>query len=330
MKGNRGLLGWGLFFIVLGAVPLAVRAGAIDREVVRRAWELWPLILVGIGLGLVLERTRLAIVGGLVVAATFGLMGGALLAGGIDAPIGIAGCSGGTSQGEPFAEQRGDLAGTEPLVDIELDCGELAATTAAGTGWMLSGTSPDGLPPDVRSGPGRLTIRSLERRGVTIGATGSRWDLVLPRDVPARLDISVNAGSATLHLGGMPVMDLSTSVNAGELDIDLGETTSVQTLNGSVNAGSMQLSIPRPDGPISGNLSVNAGSIELCVPEGVAMRFRMDDPPLGSNNFGDRGLQRQGDSTWITPGFAGGAALQLVLSANLGSITLNPEDGCAD
>ena len=28
MRVNRGLLGWGVFFVAVGAVPLAVRAGA--------------------------------------------------------------------------------------------------------------------------------------------------------------------------------------------------------------------------------------------------------------------------------------------------------------
>ena len=40
MRINRGLLGWGLFFIVVGSVPLAVQSGLIDEDVVRRAWQL--------------------------------------------------------------------------------------------------------------------------------------------------------------------------------------------------------------------------------------------------------------------------------------------------
>ena len=83
MRLNRSLLGWGVFFIVLGSVPLAVRSGILDADLVRRAWELWPLILVGIGLGLILSRTRVAFVGGLVVAVTLGLMGGALVTAGL-------------------------------------------------------------------------------------------------------------------------------------------------------------------------------------------------------------------------------------------------------
>ena len=110
MRVNRGLMGWGVFFIVLGVVPLAVQAGALDPEVVRRAWQLWPLILIGIGLGLVLARTRLAILGSLVVAVTFGLMGGALIATGVGSAGGFTSCGFGAGQGgEAFPTQTGAL-----------------------------------------------------------------------------------------------------------------------------------------------------------------------------------------------------------------------------
>ena len=83
MHVNRALLGWGVFFLVLGAVPLAVRYGVVDASAFDTAWQLWPLLLIGAGMGLVLARTRVAIVGGLVVAATAGLMVGGLVVNGI-------------------------------------------------------------------------------------------------------------------------------------------------------------------------------------------------------------------------------------------------------
>jgi hypothetical protein len=60
----------------------------------------------------------------------------------------------------------------------------------------------------------------------------------------------------------------------------------------------------------------------------VGLRFRGSDNPLSSNNFGDRGLEQSGH-TWTSPGFdAATARIDLAISANAGSITLNPEDGC--
>ena len=57
MHIRRGYLGWGVFLILVGAVPLAVRAGYLTDDQIGRLWSLWPLILIGIGVGLILRRT---------------------------------------------------------------------------------------------------------------------------------------------------------------------------------------------------------------------------------------------------------------------------------
>ena len=60
MSIDRRLLGWGIFLVILGAIPLAVNQGWLARETLGRAWQLWPLILVGIGIRLVLARVSSA------------------------------------------------------------------------------------------------------------------------------------------------------------------------------------------------------------------------------------------------------------------------------
>ena len=54
MRVDRGRLNWGIFFIVLGAVPLAYQQGLVSSSAVDDAWRLWPLVIVGIGLAFVL------------------------------------------------------------------------------------------------------------------------------------------------------------------------------------------------------------------------------------------------------------------------------------
>ena len=328
MRVNRGLLGWGVFFIVLGAVPLAVREGALDPAVVRRAWELWPLILVGVGLGLILARTRLAVLGGLVVAVTLGLMGGALIATGFNPGIGVTTCGfGGGSEGTPFAEQRGTFA-SDATVRLDMSCGDLATTAADGTGWTVAGASADGRPPELRRGDTLLVVTSPERNGVAMVSAASTWQVTLPRSSAIDLELSVNAGTTDVDLAGMTVPNIEASINAGKARIDASGTRQLDGVNVSVNAGSLVLLLPVPADPLGGEISVNAGSASICVPDGVALRFRSDES-LGSVNFGDRGLVRNGD-TWSTPGYDGtaGPRIDLAVSANLGSITLDPEDGC--
>jgi hypothetical protein len=328
MHVNRRLMGWGVFFIVLGAVPLAVRAGALDPEVVRRAWALWPLILIGIGLGLVLARTRLAILGTLVVAVTFGLMGGALIATGIASAGGFTSCGFGAGQGgEAFQTQAGGFGGNAS-VRLEMNCGEVDAVAADGPGWIVAGTSDGGRAPEVSGGVNELVVRAPGRSGIDLAADPWRWQVTLPRAVPVAMDLSVNAGSGSLDLAGMSVPSLNVSVNAGDARTDLSSAGGTEMFDASVNAGSLTALLPAPEGTLRGSVSVNAGSADLCVPDGVALRFQSGDQPLGSVNFEARGLRRSGD-TWSTPGYdAAPSRIELDVSVNLGSITLNPEDGC--
>jgi hypothetical protein len=122
------------------------------------------------------------------------------------------------------------------------------------------------------------------------------------------------------------VTRLDVGVNAGDARIGLRDDAALSTLDASVNAGSLTLDLPAA--PFRGRISVNAGSAEACLPDGTALRVRADDISLGSTNLGARGLTQQG-STWTTPGFADASVkVELDVSVNLGSFTLDPEDGC--
>lgn len=322
MRIDRGLLGWGVFLIVLGAVPLAVRAGYLDTDTVRQAWELWPLILIGIGLGLVLQRTRVAAVGGLVVAITFGLIGGSVLAAGVG--VGLPGCNTGIGAGEgtAFTPRTGSL-GSGASVQLELSCGELTVAPGSGGAWSVAGRDHQGVGPDIVAATDQLRVRSRDRSGIGLGATGEQWDVTVPVDPAITLDVSVNAGSARINLAGAHVPDVTVAVNAGEIRLDLSEAAQVGRLSASANAGSLRLRLPAMS--LTGSVSANAGSVDLCVPTGVGLRFVA---PLSANNFEASGLVQNGQ-TWTSPGFDGAAArIDLSAEANIGSITLNPEAGC--
>jgi hypothetical protein len=61
---DRRLVGFGLFLITIGGVMIAVRQGFLSEDLASRAWTLWPLILVGSGLSIVLSRRPGAALGG--------------------------------------------------------------------------------------------------------------------------------------------------------------------------------------------------------------------------------------------------------------------------
>jgi hypothetical protein len=329
VRVNRGLLGWGVFLIVTGVVPLAVRNGALDPARLDGVFGLWPLILVGIGLGLLLADTKAAILGGLVVAVTCGIMAGSLLAGASAIRFGsvAGGCGLGTTSdaGEAFEARQGSFTGPAE-VRLRMRCGSVSASSAAGTGWTLAGTAGPGLAPDVSQGDGRLTVATPGGGGPTLDAWAARWDLVLPEAIPLDLEVGVDAGSADLALDRTQVTTLDVDVNAGDARIGLDQDETLASLDASVNAGSVTLDLPAAS--FRGRIYVNAGSAAVCLPAGTGLRVEAGDVALGSTNLAARDLIQQG-SSWTTPGFAEAAVkVELDVTVNLGSFTLDPENGC--
>ena len=149
MHIRRGYLGWGVFLILAGAVPLAVRAGYLTDDQIGRLWTLWPLILVGVGVGLILSRTRFDFIGGIIVAATLGLMAGGLLSSGVGTlSTGACGQDAGTAA---FPTRDGTFAAAGGSVEVEIDCGNVTLAAAPGDGWRVEGQDADGIGPLIEA-----------------------------------------------------------------------------------------------------------------------------------------------------------------------------------
>ena len=195
MKLNRGRLNWGVFFIVLGAVPLAYRQGAVPLSTLSDAWRLWPLVLVGIGLKIVLSRTPAYFVGGLVVAACLGLVVGSLFA------IGPQfGC--GNQGGNASTTSRAGTFDGPAQVELDLQCGRASVTTSSDSQWHVTASDTGGPSPNVTSSAGSLAISSGSQDGWWPQRAQEDWDVALPSGRSIGLNVSVAAGDAHVGLGG--------------------------------------------------------------------------------------------------------------------------------
>src|SRR5688572_23248662 len=177
MSVRRHFLNWGVFLVSLGIIPLAVQLGVLDAEVARTFTRLWPLILIGIGLGLLLRLTPYALVGGVVVAATAGLLLGSLLSGGISGG-GVFACTGDRANGTPIV-RSGTFSGNGSL-NAEITCADFEVTRAAGGGWTVQ-VVPGGAEPTVSAGDGALTLRSREGIGPLSGDR-EVWRVTMPAE----------------------------------------------------------------------------------------------------------------------------------------------------
>jgi hypothetical protein len=324
MHLDRRLLGWGIFFILLGAVPLAVRANLVDPELVGRWPTLWPLLLIGGGIGLVLRASPIAWVGGALVAVTFGLMGGGFIASGFSGSPVFSGC--GAGPGQPFATQQGTL-GASGHMSVEFSCGTLSVLSADGSGWQVAGIEHDGKAPRIETDATGVTIRS-PRQGFGFGGGRTEWTVAVPRAPHLAFGLTMNAGDGTVDLAGTSLDGFDLTVNAGSIAVDLAHVEAIAGggLDGTVNAGKATLSLPSFDG--SADLSLNAGSLTVCVPAGTALEVHWSGT-VASNDLDQAGLVKADASTWRTPGFVGGSPhIALNVSANAGSFSLRMGGSC--
>jgi hypothetical protein len=327
MRFDRRLLGWGLFFVLLGAVPLAVRAGLLSTDLVGRWPLLWPFLLIGWGLGLLLRARPGAWIGGLVTVLALGLMGGGAIAAGFGGVPAIGTC-GSEGTGQPFGRQEGTFATTGRLA-IAFDCGLLTVSPVDGSDWSVTGTDPGGMGPVVTRTGSSVELRGQDRGSDIFTARQGRtaWSVNVPRGTSLDLGVTLKAGQGTVDLSGTKLASLDLTVNAGALDVDLARAEVLpHSLNATVNAGSATIAMAALDG--SASLSLNAGSLTACVPSTAAMRIVWSGA-LASNDFDSLGLVRVDDHTWTTAAFDANAPhLELHVSANAGHFGLSIGGAC--
>ncbi len=325
MTVRRGFLYTGLFLLSAGGVVLLAQVGGIDTEAVNGAVSLWPLAAIAIGIGLILRRTRFAVAGGIVAAVMPGLLVGAMIAAAPDLPELAAWSApcGEASPGAAVTERQGSF-GSAASVDLSLACGELVVTTGPGNAWQFAGSNAEGAGAIVTGSADRLSIRSADRqRAVASLARGDAWRLRLPTGTALDLVAATSAGKATLDLAGAHLDTLRLDVNAGDADLDL-DGAFVSSLTLTVNAAKATVRLPAT-GDLTASLGVNAGSLVVCAPADLGLRIR-GGSTLAATTY--NGLVPSADA-WESPTYATSTFhADVTVSANVGSVVLNPKGGC--
>jgi hypothetical protein len=310
---------WGIFLVCLGAVPLAVQLNVIDRDVTTSLLRLWPLILIGIGLGIMLRFSRVAALGGIIVAATFGLLFGVFFAAGFPS---IASACAGDGGGTPIT-RSGTAAGSLDL-NVELTCGEMTVGRAPGGNWSVDVSAGDETPTIESSGT-LLRLRSVTGARWPFGNDSREtWHVTVPTEVSLSGNITVNAAKVEATLGNGPIGAINVTYNASDGWLDLAGA-SAATLNGTLNASTVGLALP--GGSFTANITINASTLNLCSAPGTGLRITYEDT-LSSQNFAGAGLTQSGKE-WQSANYASATSrADIHLSANVSTTNLNPAGGC--
>ena len=318
MRVDRSRFNWGVLFVVLGGVALAYHRNAVSSSVLMDAWRLWPVILVGIGLKIVLSRTPAAFAGGLVVAITIGIMAGSAFAVGPN-----IGCGGGNS-GQGNGGQSGAFTGSA-TVELHLQCGSADVSTSTDGRWHVNPTGDANRVPNITSNSNWLRVESASTDGWGWNHNNDDVQVSLPKDTQITLTSNLDLGDAHYNLASANLASASFTMNLGSLRVDLTGAT-VGNLSVSTNLGAAYITL---DGSsdLTGDLRTSLGSLDVCAPSGLGVRVTNSDS-LSSSDYGSLGMVRSGGS-WQTPNYETAThKANLTVNTSLSSLKLHNAGGC--
>lgn len=245
-------LAFPLVLIALGIVFLLANAGYLDRVSWIDVVQLWPVLLVVLGVDLLL-RPRSVVVAAIVEIA---LIGAALL---YLAAAPVLPGSNAVNTG-PFISQESVLRAGASSLSLTLGYGAGDLTVRGGATdavmpllVMVRSTREDiDLQWNVRStGSATVDVKS-NAPDLPFGTTRA-WDVTVPSDVPVGLKLNFGAGDFDIDLSN--VMLTEATINNG--------------------ASNLQLALPKPSGNVPITVSTGASSVDLRVPAGVEYRVRV-------------------------------------------------------
>lgn len=299
---RRGVL-FPVLLIAAGALVLAMNFGLVRADIWLDLLTLWPVLLIGAGLSIMLGGSR----------------GGALLASGVTLALLAGGAiwlqSNRTGSSPALTEQIRESAAGLRSADVTLAPGAAAVhieALPAGSTDLIAGTASAGrggtLQPTFDRDGATARFELREQGPVLLGfgnVRGRSWDLAVARDVPLSLAIDAGVGQVVLDL---------TDVALTDLDLNLGVGQVIATLPA---AGKMNVDV---DGGV--------GSFTLRLPAGLAARIKAD-AGIGAVDL-PSGLDKVDDNQWETEDYDGADDRAVIsIDGGIGSIDVEWIGGAA-
>lgn len=247
---------WPAILILGGLIALLVNTGRIPAERLYLLLDLWPLILILIGLELIIRRSLHGASGELAAALVV-----LLALGGAVAYVALAPNPSATNTMDSSAR-----VGTLEQASLEINVGAakitVSGSTAIGGDLYHAHIEYSGAKPDVSMDPstGRLVI-SQSNSNFTF-FQNRRFVLDLQLNPQVHWTIAENSGATTdtLNLSSVHVGSIRLNTGASREEITLGPPSGVVPVE--INGGALTVHLHRPGGTAA-SVSVSGGAVSL-------------------------------------------------------------------
>jgi len=248
---------WPAILILVGVFALLINSGLVPAERLDRLVDLWPLILIVIGLELVVRRAvqgpaaeiaaAVVVLIAIVVAAAYIALGPSIPTGThtLDASARVGSLDHGTARIDVGAANITMVGGSDIGGDLFRAHIE------------YSGNKPD---VSVDTSSGDVHISQSNTSGLFFES--HRFVLDLQLNTGVRWSIAVNSGSSTddFNLTAVHVASLELNTGASRESITIG--TPSGTVPITINGGALNVTIHRPQG-VAASVAVSGGAVTL-------------------------------------------------------------------
>lgn len=317
----RSLVG-PMILVVAGGILLANNLGMIDGSAWRLIVQMWPLVLVALGIELLLRRpsggsvasalvltavlvVALALAAGIAIAApyvTFGDQGLIVRSERVGAPVVHLG---GPVSSEAFTQS---LEGAQKAaVEINLGVGNMEIGSMSQDGTLAEGSSM--LSEDevffrdyqVRGDTGYFKVNSQEQSAIRgngpFNGADRKLDLRLNKDIPMSLRVNTGVGKTKMDLSEMQVTSLSINGGVSNTEVNLPQKGQ---MNATVNGGVSQM--------------------KLMIPRGMAARIQTEQ---GLTSVEVQGDYRRNGNSYTSPNYDRTKDhVDMVIHGGIGKITV--------
>jgi hypothetical protein len=298
-RGNQVVLP--VLLILAGVLVLAGNLGWLAWGSIWDLLDLWPVILIAIGVDLLTAgRYRWIVAAITIVVLALGMTGRVPFLG-----------AGPGAAAETHDVQIPVEDADRAEIRIRVGVSELEVSALSGGSALVSGT--------VRTAEGETFAQDVQRRGGTadvelvsehrgignIRGGGNRgWNLALAQDIPTDLTVNTGVGRSRLDLRGVALTGLRVDAGVGE----------------------MVASLPLPtEGSYQASFDTGVGATTVRVPEDAAVRVAIDTGLGGITARG--GFDALGGDVYQTPGYANAdERIEIRIDGGVGAITIERVD----